>query len=248
MKKKLISIIIATFNAEKYLCRCLNSIIYQKDDSIELLIIDGKSTDSTLEIIDQYKSFIDYCISEKDCGIYDAWNKGVSKAKGDWIMFLGADDYLLDGTIHKYHLFLKNCDAMKLDLISGKYRYVTERGELLGILGQPYDYKVFCRYMNISHGSSLHNRHLFKELGNFNLAYKICADYEFLLRKKLKTGFIDEALICMQVGGMSFSYKGLLETYKIRSYHRTVPPVVNIFYLIKSLIGYIVKYNFLGYQ
>lgn len=246
--KKTISIIIATFNAEKYLHRCLNSIILQKDESIELLIIDGKSTDSTLEIIDQYKSFIDYCISEKDCGIYDAWNKGVSKAKGDWIMFLGADDYLLDGAIDKYHCFLKNCNAMKLDLISGKYRYVTEKGKLLGVFGQSYDYKVFCRYMNISHGSSLHNRHLFEELGKFDLTYKVCADYEFLLRKTLKTGFIDEALICMQVGGMSFSYKGLLETYKIRAFHKSVSFIVNVYYLIKGSVGYWFKYNFLGYQ
>lgn len=248
MGKKAISIIVATYNAEKYLARCLNSIIHQKDESIELLIIDGESKDSTLEIIEKYRLNIDCLLSEKDRGIYDAWNKGISMSTGDWIMFLGADDYLLDGAINQYLLYLKMNKIDTLDLISAKYQYVTEKGKLLGILGKPYDYKTFCKYMNISHGTSLHNRHLFMELGMFNLTYKICADYEFLLRKKLKTAFIDKALICMQVGGMSFSYKGLRETYAIRAFHKTVSPIHNIYYLIRACIGYWIKYNFLAYR
>ena len=87
-----ISIIIATFNAELRLSRCLDSIISQKTEEIELLIIDGGSVDGTLKLIDSYKGCIDFVLTEKDNGIYDAWNKGIRQAKGEWIMFLGADD------------------------------------------------------------------------------------------------------------------------------------------------------------
>ena len=75
--RKLISIIIATYNAGSTLESCLKSIIAQKNDLIELLIIDGKSSDNTLKIVNAYRNQIDIFISEKDKGIYDAWNKGI---------------------------------------------------------------------------------------------------------------------------------------------------------------------------
>ena len=92
--KKIISIIIATYNAEKTLKRCLNSIVSQKKDQLELLIIDGCSTDRTMDIVREFAESIDVIVSEVDKGIYDAWNKGIRLATGEWIMFLGADDYL----------------------------------------------------------------------------------------------------------------------------------------------------------
>ncbi|MBP9970812.1 MAG: glycosyltransferase, partial [Paludibacteraceae bacterium] len=97
-----ISIIIATYNASKTLNRCLDSIVSQKNSEVELIIIDGGSTDETLSVINSYSSDIDYVLSEKDNGLYDAWNKGIKAAKGDWIMFLGADDQLLSNALEKY--------------------------------------------------------------------------------------------------------------------------------------------------
>lgn len=72
--QKIISIVIATYNAEKTIKRCLDSIVYQKTNEIELVIVDGASTDHTLDIIRDYSSLIDVLISEKDNGVYDAWN------------------------------------------------------------------------------------------------------------------------------------------------------------------------------
>ena len=99
---KIISIIIATYNAEKVLKRCLDSIVTQKTGNVEVLIVDGNSTDSTMEIVQSYGTDVDYSLSEKDKGIYDAWNKALKVAKGDWIMFLGSDDYILPGSIKIY--------------------------------------------------------------------------------------------------------------------------------------------------
>ena len=246
--KKEISIIIATYNAGKTLERCLYSLIKQKTNEIELLIIDGGSKDTTLSILHNYKQNIDFTLSESDKGIYDAWNKGIKHATGNWIMFVGGDDYLLDGAINTYIDFLKNNDITNIDLISAKYQYVDTQSKLIATYGQPYNFNIFKKYMNISHGTSLHNKKLFEEVGLFDLNYKICADYELLSRKKLNTLFINKPLLCMQVGGMSFSIKGLIETYKIRKKFHYINSLTNIFYFIKSSIGYYIKKHFLGFK
>ena len=235
---KVISIIIATYNAGKTLHRCLESIICQKNEAIELLIIDGKSRDDTVEIVKSYQTAVVILISEKDEGIYDAWNKGVALAKGEWIMFLGADDYLLDGVLEKYIDFLSRLNPNDYDIISGKCKYITSEGKLISINGTPYNYKTFKRYMNLSHGSTLHNKKLFNELGAFNLKYRICADYEFLLRRPLKSTFFNEPILCMQAGGMSCSLKGLIETYKIRKEHKDISPLTNITYFVRGLLSH----------
>lgn len=87
--KKIISIIIATYNAEKTLKRCLSSIISQKNDQLELLIIDGGSVDRTMDIVKDVSQSIDVIISEPDKGLYDAWNKALRLATGEWIMVFG---------------------------------------------------------------------------------------------------------------------------------------------------------------
>ena len=100
--QKIISIVIATYNAEKTIKRCLDSIVYQKTNEIELVIVDGASTDHTLDIIRDYSSLIDVLISEKDNGVYDAWNKALKLVTGKYIQFLGADDLYLDNSLIEY--------------------------------------------------------------------------------------------------------------------------------------------------
>ena len=80
----------------------------------------------------------------------------------------------------------------------------------LGTFGVPYRWEQLVRKMEISHGSTLHNHKLFKEIGGFNLKFKICADYDFLLRKKMNSLFINREIFVMQIGGMSNSVKGII--------------------------------------
>ena len=89
----------------------------QKTNDVEILIVDGGSTDSTMEIVKSYGVSIDYSISEKDQGIYDAWNKALKVAQGEWVMFLGADDYILSGSIKVYLDFVKQVDRDKIDIV-----------------------------------------------------------------------------------------------------------------------------------
>ena len=120
---------------------CLKSIIAQKNDLIELLIIDGKSSDNTLKIVNAYRNQIDIFISEKDKGIYDAWNKGIVLANGQWIMFIGADDILYSDVLEGYIDFIRlNGDRVnRMDLITAKSEYVDLKGELIKIIGELFE-------------------------------------------------------------------------------------------------------------
>lgn len=239
--KKIISIIIATYNAEKTLKRCLDSIVSQKKDQLELLIIDGCSTDRTMDIVREFAESIDVVVSEVDKGIYDAWNKGIRLATGEWIMFLGADDYLLEGAMNVYGNYLKKHVWDDIDIITAQSKLIDTKGKYLRVLGNPYKVQEFRCYMKISHGSTLHNRKLFDELGDFNLSFRICADYEFLLRKKLNARYIETPTIAMQVGGVSNTIRGLWESFKVKCYRKSIPWGLNVYYLIKGIIGYYMR-------
>ncbi|MCF0048435.1 glycosyltransferase [Dyadobacter sp. LJ53] len=237
----IISIIIATYNADKTLLECLQSIISQKNDNIEIILVDGKSKDSTCQIIESFGDKIDYYISEKDSGVYDAWNKGIKGARGTWIMFVGADDILLPGAIDTYIDFLQSIDSSKCDYISAHNEYLNVDGKLLKLLGKGAQWGLLRKGMSAAHVGSLHNKsNLFDTVGLYDLKYSICSDYELLLRKKesLKTQFLAKTIAQMKVGGMSFSLRAIKETYQIRKMHKTVSTTENIFLYLRDLIGY----------
>lgn len=238
---KIISIIIATYNAEKVLKRCLDSIVTQKTNDVEILIVDGNSTDSTMEIVQSYGTDVDYSLSEKDKGIYDAWNKALKVAQGDWIMFLGSDDYILPGSIKIYLDYVRHVDRNETDIICAKCNFINKDGKVIAVLGKPYKYEDFKKYMNVIHGTTLHNSNLFKELGTFSLKYKICADYEFLLRRPLRAEFIDSPLVCVQTGGVSYSVGMLIDTFKIKRQVKCSPLVADVFYFTKGVVSLQIK-------
>lgn len=226
-----ISIIVATYNASKTIRYCLNSIIPQLNSNCELILIDGGSEDGTNSIIKSYGNKISIHISEKDKGVYDAWNKGIELACGDWIMFIGADDVLLPDSIQKYlYLISTTKDIESYDYICAYNEYVDKKGNILKIIGEAPRWSVYRRKMNAAHVASLHNKkNLFDVIGNFDLNFKICADYDLLLRKKdkLRWLFFPVHIARMQVSGMSFSDKAIIETYKVRKKNNTVPYMVN---------------------
>jgi glycosyltransferase involved in cell wall biosynthesis len=90
------------FNAQDCIADCLESVLYQDYPNMEHIIFDGGSTDSTVSLLRKYVDRIDVWISESDSGIYDAWNKGLKLARGEWIAFLGADDKYLPGAVSAY--------------------------------------------------------------------------------------------------------------------------------------------------
>lgn len=251
----LISIIIATYNAKKTLQKCLNSILPQLSDQVELIIIDGKSKDSTNEIIDFYSSNIAYTISEPDKGIYDAWNKGVKISRGKWIAFIGADDVLLPNAIETYLKVIKETDSIdEYDYICARNEYVDKEGSLIKLIGNKPNWKTFRKRMNAAHVASLHNKtNLFGQIGYYDLSFKICADYELLMRKKdkLKCLFIPNHIAQMQIGGMSFSTKAIVETFWIRHKYVSVPFLYNVILFAFDWLkfkSFVVRKKIMGYH
>lgn len=203
--KPLISIITSTFNAHKVLERCIESVLAQDYPNIEYIIIDGGSSDNTVSIIQKFAHKVSYWSSEPDSGIYDAWNKGLSRANGDWIGFLGADDVYLPDAISSYVKYINKSFDQNLDFISSKVQLVNEMGEAGRVIGNLWEWDKFKRFMNTAHVGSLHSKNFFDRYGLYNLNFKIVGDYEMLLRanKNLRAGFLDQITAKMQTGGIS---------------------------------------------
>ena len=239
---KQISIIIATYNAAKTLRTCLDSIVPQLTGETELVIVDGASKDETNAIIDSYGDKVAVHISEPNRGIYDAWNKGVKAERGEWVMFVGADDVLLPGALDEYLKVIHGTpDVDGYDYICAHNEYVDMNGKLLKIIGCEPKWSKMRRGMAAAHVASLHNRHnLFETIGGYDLSFKICADYELLLRKKqnLKYLFIPAHIARMKVGGMSFSTKAIVEAYKIRRLHHSLPFGINELFFLRDWAAY----------
>ena len=237
-----ISIIIATWNAGRTLRDCLDSIVPQINKDIELIIVDGCSKDDTNEIISSYGEKVSYTISEPDNGIYDAWNKGVKVAKGNWVAFIGADDVLLPNALKTYLDCINSTPEIdSYDYICALNEHVDENGKILKVLGGKPDWNIYRYQMNAAHVASLHNRHnLFETIGGYDLQFKICADYDLLLRKrdKLRSVFIPVHIARMKVGGMSFSVKAIKETFLVRKKNRSLPLVINCIIFFINIIAF----------
>ena len=254
MSKK-ITIIIATYNASSTLKRCLESILDQKTSDCELIIIDGDSSDSTLEIIKSFGDEIDVLISEPDNGIYDAWNKGINVSQGKWIMFLGADDQLFPNALSNYlHLLSSDKVVAEVDYICGRNELLDNDGNVLKVFGEPPNWNRLKKNMVAAHVASLHNKHLlFDKVGKFNTQYNICADYELLLRKgrNLKFYFHPVKIAQMAAGGVSFSAKAIHETYQVRRDSKSLPFILNTLMLWVNLIAFYIflaRKKIMGYK
>ena len=174
----LFTIIIPTFNSDATIEKNLNSIINQNYKDYEVLIIDGLSTDKTLTLINSY-AIIHNCIkykSERDNGIYDAMNKGIELAKGEWIIFLGSDDYFYDNNVlEDANNYIKN---KLVDVLYGDAILLKE-----GIkYGGEFDLTRILTKQNLCHQTIFYRKEVFTKLGKYNLKYKIAADWDFNIR------------------------------------------------------------------
>ena len=199
-----VSIITLTYNSEKTISRCLKSINNQTYKNIEHIIIDGVSTDNTIQIINtQSKKSI--LISEKDKGIYDAWNKGMDLANGDIVGTVMSDDYLKNKTT--IQSIVKSFEKEGCDILYGNMDFVLN-GEIIRKwrAGNFKKYKYFFGWMPPPPAVYL-KKSVIKENKLFDLQYKIGADYEWLLRlfyiKNYKIFYQDEYLYTLEYGGIS---------------------------------------------
>ncbi|NOS96847.1 MAG: glycosyltransferase [Methylotenera sp.] len=211
----LITIIVAVFNGAETLQQCIDSVSQQTYTNIELIIIDGGSKDGTTDLLITNNKKISYWVSEPDNGIYNAWNKGLAQASGEWIYFLGADDFLWNINVLEQLANQLVLIPQDIHVVYGQIMLLTPEGKSLCVKGKPWQKaKKSLKYkMTIPNQGVMHRRSLFDLHGNFDETFRITGDYELLLRE-LKTGdaiFIPEIIVAgMRVGGISSNKENAL--------------------------------------
>ncbi len=201
-----ISLITVAYNAENTIGRCVDSVIAQNYKNIEYIIIDGGSTDNTIQIIKSYKEGVSVFISEPDAGIYDAMNKGIKLATGDIVGTLNADEFFAaDDVLSTVATAFAQQNA---DITYGDLDYVDA------------DDKVFRKWRSTAYKPGMFNygwmpphptfyckRIFFSTFGDYSLEFGTAADYEFMLRlmhlNGLNAVYIKKVLVKMKIGGIS---------------------------------------------
>ena len=170
----LVSIVTIVYNGEKHLEQTIKSVLNQTYSKIEYIIIDGGSTDKSPEIIKKHSNSIAYWISEKDNGVSDAFNKGISKASGDIIGLINADDWYEETAVEKVINTIEDNDVAY-----GNLRYwKNERKDMIVEGSHIY----LNREMTLNHPTVFIKSYCYKKLGGFNKDYKYAMDYELLVR------------------------------------------------------------------
>jgi len=200
-----LSIVIPTYNSEAFIGSALKSIISQSFTDYEILLVDGLSTDKTIEIAGDFKEGKIKIFNEKDNGVYDAMNKGVDMAQGQWFYFLGSDDRLYENSTLSQiagHLSTTTC------------KVVYGNAEIVGNTGWANDTEIYdgpfnfekLLNKNICHQSIFYNAEFIKsEIGKYNINYSLCADWDFNLRCFAKTDFlfVDQIIAKFYGGGIT---------------------------------------------
>lgn len=213
----LISVVVAVYNGVETLTRCIDSVSGQTYKNRELIVIDGGSVDGTKDLIESNSQHIAYWESERDRGIYHAWNKALNVAHGDWMIFLGADDYFVDDNALARIASHLQRNSLFARVIYGRVDLVRKDGTVIGTFGSQWNRKRFSQLMTLPHQGVFHHRSLFQEGGYFNEEFRIAGDYELLLRelKSRDPIFIaDVKVASMQFGGMSSDQRFSIETLR----------------------------------
>lgn len=252
----LVTIVTVVFNGAKHLEETIMSVINQSYDNVEYIIIDGGSTDNTLDIIKKYESAINYWISEPDQGIYDAMNKGIKLACGDIIGLINSDDFYnqmaIERVVDVYKKEEHQSDINSNIIITGSAFKVNENSQTLYPIGSnlslKYMIKRIIHTMPIIHPATFIPISVYKKYGIFDQTYRIGSDYDFIFRlfiNDVKFIFLKEHLASMRTGGVSSGTQNLLlrakEKYKIREKYLKITKFKNIFLSILWLISTLLK-------
>jgi glycosyltransferase involved in cell wall biosynthesis len=178
-EKPLISVVTVVYNGSQHLEQAVQSVINQDYENIEYIIIDGGSTDGSVDIIRKYGDKIAYWVSEPDQGIFHAMNKGIKKATGDFIGILNADDWYEPGIITQ----VAKAAADKSEQVVFYFDYYHYDEELsVDSKVKRFSTREYWKGMSILHQAMFIDRRVYERFGQYDLTYRLAADYEFLLR------------------------------------------------------------------
>ena len=240
MLSPLVSIIVPVYNARSTLAKTLISVINQQYPAKELLVIDGGSTDGSLDVINQFGAQIQFFISEPDSGVYEAINKGLENAKGSWILILGADDYLSEMDV------LTNCfrdTPQDCELILGD---VINFGSEHSLVPKTY-HNAMSRtlyWKNTIHQQGVfYHRRIFDNF-RFNESYKVLADYDLhlmLLKNGVKWYSVDKVIAHCSAGGLSKQFKTALYREELKIKRSRLSPWIFMLNIPWVWIKYVLK-------
>lgn len=208
--KPLITVITVVYNGASTVEDTIQSVINQTYNNIEYIVVDGGSNDGTAEILKKYEHAIDYWVSEKDEGIYDAMNKGIALASGTYIGMLNADDMFAGQEIMQD--YADRFCATKVDAIFSVLN-IVKQGDMKKILRKYRVDQLSAWLLRIgvmpAHPTFYCKRSCLESAGPYNTSYRIAADFEMLvrlcIRKKISWEFLDKVSIIMRSGGVSNS-------------------------------------------
>ncbi len=203
----LISVVTVCYQSEEFLEQCIQSVVSQTFENFEYVIIDGGSSDGSVDVIKKYQTHLAYWHSRSDRGLSHAFNLGLEQCKGRWITFLNSDDIYIDSSVlteAARELQL----AENVDVLHGRIQHIRREKVPVTIsskIGGPWQWRDFRRYSTIPHPASFVCRDLFEEVGDFDENYRNALDYEFFLRKgkKLRVSYIPNLIVQMRIGGIS---------------------------------------------
>lgn len=198
-----LSIITINYNNARGLQKTMDSVLHQRFSNYEYIVIDGGSSDGSKQIIEQHKSKLTYWVSEADKGIYNAMNKGIKQANGDYLLFLNSGDYLTDKDI------LTKVFASKLNADIAYGNMLIEKAD--GTLQQGYmPSKITLKQMVVDtlwHPVSFIKKSLFDKYGLYNEDYKIVADYDFffktIIKNAVSTQYLNLTISVYNLTGLS---------------------------------------------
>lgn len=182
-----ISIITACFNSEKTIEKTIQSVVNQNYSNIEYVLIDGGSTDGTMDIVNKYKNVFSVIVSEKDKGVADGFNKGILRATGDIIGILNADDIMYPGTAERLN---REFDGIH-DVYYGDHIVIDDEN-VSRCYKKAEDISMMDYHLPFSHQSVYITRKCYNKFGLYSLNYKLCLDYELIVK--------------MYKGGATFKY------------------------------------------
>jgi glycosyltransferase involved in cell wall biosynthesis len=196
--RKIFSIVLATYNCGRKVEPTIESILSQNKDLFELIVLDGASTDDTPDCIKKYESDLTL-ISEKDGGVYDAFNKGIDLARGQYLYFIGAGDKLREGVFEYVSEFLPPGVPA---LVYGDAYVVREQIHY----GGEYD-ESRLQKQNICHQAAFYHRDIFKLIGKYDLRYSIFSDWDLNLKcfgdRRIRKQYLERVVVDFEGGGLS---------------------------------------------
>lgn len=244
-----ITIITVTYNAQNHLRQAIESVLAQTYSSVEYIIIDGASTDDTLDIIRSYEDAIDHWMSEPDEGIYNAMNKGIALATGDIIGLVNADDVIYSNTLERVAAALS--ENPKAGFTMGSVELALENGTVIGVTSPLADDDLATRMwreMPCPHQGMYVKREIYETIGLYEEHYRLRADYDLLLRLlKADVPYVrlERPVGFFRLGGQSGGLRTWLETRRIlAAYNRPkLPSYLSILSsVLKMILSKILPY------